>query len=100
MGRCILAGDLNAHSTIWNPHCTILRNATFLEDHITAHELQVLNDNHETQPSRPGGTLHSIIDLTLATPAAGPDINGWRVVEDEEQGSASDHVMIAWKWGV
>lgn len=56
------------------------RNARFLEDLIRAHELQVLNDDHETTPTRAGGSIHSIINLTLATPGAGPNITDCRVV--------------------
>ena len=96
--ECILAGDFNAHSTMWNRFCTAPRNARFLEDMIRAHELLVLNDDHETRPARPGGSLHSIIDLTLATQGAGPSITDWRVVEEEDQASHSDHVIIEWKW--
>ena len=96
--RCIVAGDFNAHSRMWNPYCTTARNAAFLEDLIVAHELRVLNDERETRPTRGGGSLHSIIDLTLATPEAGLDIEGWRVVEDDDQATTSDHVMLEWKW--
>ena len=98
-GDCILAGDFDARSPVRNRFCTTRRNATFLEDLIAAHELQVLNDDRETRPTRPEGTLHSIIDLTLATPGAGPRCEGWRVVE-EECVAHSDHVMIQWEWRV
>ena len=47
-----------------------------------AHGLQDLNDDKETRPARPGGTHHGIIDLTLATPGAGPSCGRWQVVED------------------
>ena len=65
---------------------------------IKTHELQVLNDDHETRPTRFGGSLHGIIDLNLATPGAGPGITSWKVLEEEDQASHSDHVMIVWKW--
>ena len=93
-----MAGDFNAHSTMWNLHCMTPRNAAFLEDLIITYELQVLNDDHETRPTRPGGSLHSIIDLTLATPGAGPSCKEWSIVEDDEQATTSDHVIIEWKW--
>ena len=98
VSRCILAGDFNAHSRIWNPYCTTPRNAGFLENLITTYELQIFNDDHETRPTRERGHLHSIIDLTLATPDASLDMESWTVVEDDEQATTSDHVMFEWKW--
>ena len=83
-GDCILAGDFNAHSIVWNQHCTTRRDAASLEDLITAHELQILNDDRATIPARPGSDLHSIIDHTLTTPGGGPMCAEWQVVEDEE----------------
>ena len=70
--------------TVLNPHCTTRRDAAFLEDLIAAYELQILNDDRATRLAQPGSDLHSIIDLTLTTPGAGPMCEGWQVVEDEE----------------
>ena len=83
---------------MWNPHCRTRRDAAFLEDLIAAHELHILNDDRATRPARPGSNLHSIIDLTLTTPGAGPMCEGWQVVEEEECAAHSDHVMIQWEW--
>ena len=43
---CILAGDFNAHSPVWNPQCTRnqCRDALFLEELIEVHELVVKNN--------------------------------------------------------
>ena len=41
---------------------------------------------------------HSVIDLTLAGPGAGPDCRGSRVVAREEDATMSDHEMIEWRW--
>ena len=68
---CILAGDFNAHSPVWNPQCTRSqhRDASFLEELIEVHELVVKNNG---QATRTASEPHSIIDLTLATPDAAP----------------------------
>ena len=92
------AGDPNAHSPARNRHRTTRRDASFLEGLIAAHEPQALNDDRATRPARPGSTLHSIIDLTLTTPDAGPRCGGWQAVDDEECVAHSDHVMIQWEW--
>ncbi len=31
-GRVLILGDMNAHSTMWNPHCHQKQNASPLED--------------------------------------------------------------------
>lgn len=31
-GRVLIVGDMNAHSTMWNPHCHQKQNASPLED--------------------------------------------------------------------
>ena len=80
LSSCILGGDFNVHSRMWNPYCTTPRNAGFLENLITTYQLQILNDDHETRLTRERGHLHSIIDLTLATPGARPNITDCRVV--------------------
>lgn len=95
-GDCIVAGDFNAHSPVWNPLCRERRNATFLEDLVEAHELQVLNDGMATRPANEDSDIHSVMDLTLATPGAGPLCGGWRVEGRDEEGTHSDHVMIRW----
>ena len=95
--NCILAGDFNVHSPVWNPHCTGSqhRDAAFLEELIETHELVVKNDGQVTQPA---SKCHSIIDLTLATPKAAPFCQEWRILDGEEHATGSDHVIIEWKW--
>ena len=60
---CVLAGDFNAHSTMWNPRCANRRDATSLENLTRAFDLRVLTDE---RPTRPSDGLHSIIGLALA----------------------------------
>ena len=86
----ILAGDFKAHSTMWNSRCTNRRNATSRKDLIRAFDFQGLNDD---QPTRPSDGLHSIIDLTLTTPGAGPNCREWGIM-DREEASLSDHEMM------
>lgn len=71
-GDCILAGDFNAHSPVWNSHRRTRRNAAFLEGLVETNELQGLNDGTVTRPANRDNDIHSDIDLTLATPGAGP----------------------------
>ena len=91
---CMVGGDFNAHSPVWNDRCTTHRNATFLEDLIRTFDLSILNDQSQT---RFGGEGHSIIDLILTTPAAALYCRDWAILE-QEQGAGSDHAIIEWKW--
>ena len=91
---CVVGGDFNAHSPMWNDKCTNRRNATFLESLIRTFDLSILNDQSQT---RFGGEGHSIIDLTLATPAAALYCRDWAILE-QEQGAGSDHAVIEWRW--
>lgn len=95
----IVAGDFNAHSRMWNPHCTARRDATFLEELIRSFDLQDLNDGKTTrQARREGDTPNSVIDLTLAGAGAGPDGREWRVLDEEEDATGSDHELIEGRW--
>ena len=76
---CVVGGDFNAHSPVWNDQCLVRRNATFLEDLISTFNLSILNDQ---SPTRFGGENHSIIDLTLATPTAAVYCRDWAIVEN------------------
>ena len=68
-----MSGDFNAHSRMWNPHCTARRGAT-LKELIRSFDLQDLNDGKTTRPARrEGDTPNSVIDLTLVGAGAGPD---------------------------
>ena len=90
--NCLVAGDFNAHSPLWNPKCTTRKNATFLEELVKSFDFQILNDDQATRPpARDEDGIHSVIDLTLAAPGAGPFCEDWRVAE-EVHGLTSDHV--------
>jgi len=88
--RVIVAGDMNAHSKMWNPKATYSKNHTFWERLITEENLFVWN-NEEATRMGPGAMNHSIIDLTLSSPNM--DLN-WCLLGEEATGS--DHEVIAW----
>lgn len=52
---------MNAHSTMWNPHCRQKQNVGPLEELIERYELIVNNDTNF--PTRPRSQTLSIIDL-------------------------------------
>ena len=89
--RVIIAGDMNAHSQMWNPRAKYRRNATFWEDLIEKEDLFIWN-NEEATRCGPAASNHSIIDLTLASPNL--DLE-WSVLSDQQTGS--DHEVIAWE---
>ena len=95
--NCIIAGDFNASSPVWNPQCTQRRDAAFLEELrvIDTHELEVENDS---QTTRPDSECHSIIGLTLTTPGAACQCQDWRILSDNDDTTDSDHVVIEWRW--
>ena len=88
---CIVAGDFNAHSPVWNREYTQRRNSRFLEEPIEMHDLEVKNN---CQATRPVSETHSIIDLTLVTPGASPFCQSWRILDEDGQATGSDHMVI------
>jgi len=64
-GRVIVAGDMNAHSKVWNPLTRRNRNHTFWARLISDENLFVWNTEEATR-IRPGAEIHSIINLTLS----------------------------------
>ena len=92
-GRVLVVGDMNAHSSMWNPHCRQKANAGPLEELIESYELMVNNDtDFPTRPSSPG---ISIIDLALTSPELGL-LRVWEI--PEEYPSLSDHELILMEW--
>jgi len=60
-----IAGDMNAHSKLWNTRSARNRNNVFWERLIEAEDLFIWNTEEETRMG-PGAALHSIIDLKSA----------------------------------
>ena len=93
-GRCLLVGDFNAHSPIWNPLARARVNAGPLEDLIDEAGLYINNElGVSTRPKRTPGI--SIIDLALTTVSMGP-LEMWTV--DQEHPTGSDHELIIMEW--
>lgn len=88
-GRVLIVGDMNAHSTMWNPRCHQKQNAGPLEELIEGYGLIVNND--VDFPTRPASRGVSIIDLALTSPTLGP-LRVWEI--PEEYPSISDHELI------
>jgi ribonuclease HI len=93
-GRCMVLGDFNAHSPLWNPHSGTRANAGPLEAIIERYELCINNTPGEsTRPKSTPGI--SIIDLTLTSPEMGP-LPLWSIDSDHPTGS--DHEVIVTEW--
>ena len=92
-GRVLIVGDMNAHSSMWNPHCRQRANAGPLEELIESYELIVNNDTDF--PTRPSSQGISIIDLALTNPELGL-LRVWEI--PEEYPSLSDHELILMEW--
>jgi hypothetical protein len=93
-GRCLLLGDFNAHSPIWNPLANTRTNAGPLESLIEEENLYI--NNEPGVPTRPKTTPGiSIIDLALTTVNMGP-LQAWMVDKDHPTGS--DHELLVMEW--
>ena len=92
-GRVLIVGDVNAHSTMWNPHCRQSKNAAFLEELIESFELVVNNDTDFLTCLLSQGI--SIIYLALTSPELGV-LRFWEI--PEEYLSWSDHELILMEW--
>lgn len=89
--RVLIVGDMNAHSSMWNPHCHKRQNAGPLETLIETYELFINNDpDYATRPSS-GGI--SIIDLALTSPQLGP----LRVWEIPEEYPSHELILVEWE---
>ena len=88
--RVIIAGDFNAWSPLWG---SVTRNARglALEEWASSMGLVVVNVGHAS--TCVGWRGESIVDITLASPAAYRRVRNWRVEEDGF--SFSDHRYIS-----
>jgi hypothetical protein len=95
-GGTILAGDFNAHSRGWDPRCKEQYDATFWEEIIDEHGLEIGNDNQPTHHwARNGEEGELTIDLTLAS----RPITRWTIL-DGRHATGSDHEVIKWKFSI
>lgn len=89
--RVVVAGDMNAHSKMWNPQARGRKNATFWEEVIENFDMVIWNPEQGTRKASVSDTV-AIIDLTISTP--GITLN-WILLEEEATGS--DHEVICWE---
>jgi hypothetical protein len=89
--KVIVAGDMNAHSKMWNPKTKKRRNATFWEGIVEEYGLVIWNSEEGTRVG-PNTDSVSIIDLTLSSPDL--ELN-WSLRGEESTGS--DHEVICWE---
>ena len=91
--RCIIAGDMNAHSRMWNARAGRTKgNARFWEGIVEDFECRIWNTEEETRWGL-NAANHSIIDLTL--PIGDVELN-WFITGDEHH-TGSDHAAIGWE---
>ncbi len=92
-GRVLIAGDINAHSPVWNPHCHRRQNAFVLEELID--KFSLLINNEPGRPTRPASQGVLVIDLALSIVELGL-LTLWEI--PEEHPSLSDHELILLRW--
>ena len=73
-----MAGDINAHSPVWNPHCRRRQNAATLEDLIE--QFWLLVNNKPGRATQPLSREVSVIDLALSSAQIGP-LTLWEIPE-------------------
>lgn len=91
----IVAGDLNAKARAWGSGITDARGELFL-DWMANLGLSVMNQGQASTCVRWQG--ESVVDVTLATPAACRRIAGWHV--DEDWFTYSDHRYVRFELGL
>ena len=85
----MIAGDINAHSPVWNSYYHQKQNASILEEMIDEYNLLVNNKPGRSTWPISQGTL--VIDLALSTAELGP-LTFWEILE--EYLALSDHKLI------
>ena len=89
----MIAGDINAHSPIWNPHCHKTQNASILEELID--KFSLLINNKPGYPTCPTSQGISVINLALSIVKLGP-LTLWEI--PKEHPALSDHELILLRW--
>ena len=89
----MIAGDINAHSPIWNPYYHRRQNAFVLEELIE--KFCLLINNKLSHPTRPTSQGLSVIDLAFSTTKLGL-LTLWEI--SEEYPALSDHELILLHW--
>lgn len=91
--RVLIAGNINIHSPMWNPHCSRKQNSSILEELIEQFGLFI--NNKPGRATRPMSHGILIIDLALSTATLGP-LTLWEI--PEEYPALSDHELKSLRW--
>jgi len=87
--KVVVAGDMNAHSLMWNGRCAKRYNDQFCERLIEDHGLTIHNSEQTTRGAA-NAICHSIIDLILS----GGNVDLRWSIADEDQDTMSDHEIL------
>lgn len=87
----ILAGDFNANLIIWGSNRNTIRRK-YLYKMAASLDLRLINDKITLTCIRAQGT--SVFDLTWSSPGLTRRIQSWKVLNDPEHESFSDHLFI------
>ena len=68
--RVLIVGDINTHSSIWNPYCRQNVNVWLYKELIEGYQLII--NNNTNFPIQPSSSGMSIIDITLISLDLGP----------------------------
>jgi hypothetical protein len=98
-GNMVVCGDFNAYSPWWNGGCSQRRSASFLENLMIKHDLEIINNGQPTSVAwKNNALIESIIDDTLVR--GGEVMNASaRTMSDNADDIGSDHTMIEIEWG-
>jgi len=90
--RVIVAGDMNAHSPMWDGRAAKRQNDAFWEQLIVTYGLTIHNSEEATR-SGANAVCHSIIDLTLSK----GDVDLQWSVSHEDNSAGLDHEILVWE---
>lgn len=93
-GQVVIVGDMNAHSTIWNPHYCQKQNASSLEKLIKTYKLMINNDTNF--PTHWLSQSLSTIDLALTNSELGP-LWVWEIPKKYPSLSNYELIIIEWE---
>ena len=97
-GKCIIAGDFNSHSKRWDNGANVREgggSARWLERLINDYNLSIHSSGEATY-YKDNSACSSAIDLQVVLAQRGVRVVGWRVEDDDEAATTSDHEVISW----
>lgn len=89
----MIAGDINAHSLLWNPHYYERQNTSVLKELIDYYGFFL--NNEPGRSTQPLSHRSLVIDLALSTTAFG-SLTLWKI--PEEYLALSDYELILLRW--